>query len=188
MDQWVRGSRRHVWISKSAALLEDARRDWSALGGVAIDIQPLTDWALGVPVSMSDGILFATYATLRSSRPEKGSRLDQIVEWVNRGDTTFEGLIVFDEAHAMGQRRGSETTRGIMKGSEQGICGVRLQHLLPRSRVLYVSATGATDIANLAYATASACGGHRPRSRHARSSWARCAKAAWQRSSLSPAT
>ena len=153
MDQWVRGSRRHVWISKSAALLEDARRDWSALGGVGIDIQPLTEWGLGVPVSMGDGILFATYATLRSSRPDKGSRLDQIVEWVNHGGAVFEGLVVFDEAHAMANAAGSETTRGIMKGSEQGICGVRLQHLLPRARVLYVSATGATDIANLAYAT-----------------------------------
>lgn len=152
MDQWMRGLRRHIWISKSAALLEDARRDWSALGGVGLDIMPLTDWALGVPVSMADGILFATYATLRSSRPEKGSRLDQIVNWVTANDTAFEGLIVFDEAHAMANAAGSESTRGIMKGSEQGICGIRLQNLLPRARVFYVSATGATDIANLAYA------------------------------------
>ena len=150
MDQWVRGNRRHVWISKSAALLEDARRDWSALGGMGVDIQPLSDWALGSPITMSDGILFATYATLRSARPEKGSRLDQIVAWVGVG---FEGLIVFDESHAMANAAGSESTRGVMKGSEQGICGVRLQHLLPRARVFYVSATGATDVANLAYAT-----------------------------------
>jgi len=103
---------------------------------------------------MSDGILFTTYATLRSARPEKGSRLDQIIAWVTAGGSdTFEGLIVFDEAHAMANAAGSETTRGVMKGSEQGICGVRLQQLLPRARVFYVSATGATAIANLAYAT-----------------------------------
>ena len=154
MDQWVRGSRRHVWVSKTSSLLEDARRDWSALGGVGIDIQPLTDWGLGNPVTMSDGILFTTYATLRSARPEKGSRLDQIIAWVTAdGSATFEGLIVFDEAHAMANASGSETTRGVMKGSEQGICGVRLQQLLPRARVFYVSATGATAISNLAYAT-----------------------------------
>ncbi|MGI4877611.1 MAG: strawberry notch-like NTP hydrolase domain-containing protein [Janthinobacterium lividum] len=154
MDQWVRGSRRHVWVSKTSSLLEDARRDWSALGGIGIDIQPLTDWVLGTWVSMSDGILFTTYATLRSARPGKGSRLDQIIAWVTaNGDATFEGLIVFDEAHAMANAAGSTTTRGVMKGSEQGICGVRLQQLLPRARVLYVSATGATDISNLAYAT-----------------------------------
>ena len=85
MDQWSRGRSRHVWISKSAALLEDARRDWSALGGIAIDIQSLTDWGLGEPVGMDSGILFATYATMRSSRPEKGSRLDQILAWVSGG-------------------------------------------------------------------------------------------------------
>jgi len=141
-------------VSKTSSLLEDARRDWSALGGVGIDIQPLTDWGLGHPVTMSDGILFTTYATLRSARPEKGSRLDQIIAWVTaNGEAGFEGLIVFDEAHAMANAAGSETTRGVMKGSEQGICGVRLQQLLPRARVFYVSATGATAIANPAYAT-----------------------------------
>ena len=166
MDQWVRGNRRHVWISKSTALLEDARRDWSAIGGIGLDIQPLTDWALGEPVGMESGILFATYATLRSSRPDKGSRIDQILAWVGGGTyrtdggaaagtalAAFDGLIIFDEAHAMANAAGSEGARGVMRGSEQGICGVRLQHLLPRARILYVSATGATDIANLAYAT-----------------------------------
>jgi hypothetical protein len=159
MDQWSRGRRRHVWISKSAALLEDARRDWSALGGIAIDIQSLTDWGLGEPVGMDSGILFATYATMRSSRPEKGSRLDQILAWVSGGAAAsgasagFEGMIVFDEGHAMANAAGSEGARGPVRGSEQGVCGVRLQHLLPRARILYVSATGATEIANLAYAT-----------------------------------
>jgi hypothetical protein len=32
LDRWLRGERRHIWISKNEALLEDARRDWSALG------------------------------------------------------------------------------------------------------------------------------------------------------------
>jgi hypothetical protein len=42
MDQWLRGLRRHLWISESNALIEDARRDWQALGGIALDIQPLS--------------------------------------------------------------------------------------------------------------------------------------------------
>src|SRR3546814_3386042 len=33
MDQWLRGNRRHLWLSDSSALIEDARRDWQALGG-----------------------------------------------------------------------------------------------------------------------------------------------------------
>ncbi len=62
-------------------------------------------------------------------------------------------MIVFDEAHAMSNAAGSEGSRGKVKGSEQGIAGVRLQNLLPRARVLYASATGASDVNNLAYAT-----------------------------------
>src|SRR3546814_5719606 len=40
MDQWLRGKRRHLWLSDSSALIEDARRDWQALGGTPLDIHP----------------------------------------------------------------------------------------------------------------------------------------------------
>ncbi|GAY22987.1 strawberry notch-like NTP hydrolase domain-containing protein [Sphingobium fuliginis] len=149
LDRWVRGEKRHIWISKNEALLEDARRDWSALGGLPIDIQPLGQWKLGHQVAMREGILFVTYPTLRSGRSD-ATRLDQIIEWAGEH---FDGLIVFDEAHAMANAAGGEGSRGKVKGSEQGIAGVRLQNLLPRARVLYASATGASDVNNLAYAT-----------------------------------
>ena len=149
LDRWVRGERRHIWISKNEALLEDARRDWTALGGLPIDIQPLSSWKLGSAIGMRDGILFATYPTLRSGRVD-ATRLDQILAWA--GDD-FDGVIVFDEAHAMANAAGGEGSRGKVKGSEQGVAGVRLQNLLPRARVLYASATGASDVNNLAYAT-----------------------------------
>ncbi|WP_374282694.1 strawberry notch-like NTP hydrolase domain-containing protein [Novosphingobium sp.] len=149
LDRWVRGERRHIWISKNEALLEDARRDWAALGGLPIDIQPLASWKLGSPIAMRDGILFVTYPTLRSGRSD-ATRLDQILAWAGED---FDGVIVFDEAHAMANAAGGEGSRGKVKGSEQGIAGVRLQNLLPRARVLYASATGASDVNNLAYAT-----------------------------------
>ncbi|KHS42590.1 strawberry notch-like NTP hydrolase domain-containing protein [Novosphingobium subterraneum] len=149
LDRWVRGERRHIWISKNEALLEDARRDWAALGGLPIDIQPLASWKLGTPIAMRDGILFVTYPTLRSGRSD-ATRLDQILAWVGED---FDGVIVFDEAHAMANAAGGEGSRGKVKGSEQGIAGVRLQNLLPRAHVLYASATGASDVNNLAYAT-----------------------------------
>ena len=149
LDRWVQGERRHIWISKNEALLEDARRDWAALGGLPIDIQPLATWKLGSPVMMPEGILFVTYPTLRSGRAD-ATRLDQILAWAGDG---FEGVIVFDEAHAMANAAGGEGSRGKVKGSEQGVAGVRLQNLLPRARVLYASATGASDVNNLAYAT-----------------------------------
>lgn len=147
MDRWLAGERCHVWITKNEALLEDARRDWEALGGLPLDIQPLSRWKLGHPVTMSEGILFVTYPTLRSGRAED-TRLDQILAWAG-GD--FHGVIAFDEAHAMANALGSSSTRGKVKGSEQGMAGLRLQNHLPRARVLYASATGASDIANLGY-------------------------------------
>ena len=149
LDRWLRGERRHVWISKNEALLEDARRDWSALGGLPLDIQPLAQWKLWSRVTMTDGILFVTYPTLRSGRAD-ATRLDQLLAWAGED---FAGVLVFDEAHAMANAAGGESSRGKVKGSEQGIAGVRLQNLLPRARVLYASATGASDVNNLAYAT-----------------------------------
>ncbi|MBN3557594.1 strawberry notch family protein [Sphingomonas yabuuchiae] len=150
LDHWLRGHRRHVWISKTETLLEDARRDWTAVGGLALDIQHLNQWKLGTAIGAGEGVLFLTYATLRSSRGDKGSRLQQILDWA--GDS-FEGMLVFDEAHEMAGVAGGEGRFGTKDGSDQGIAGVRLQNLLPRARVLYVSATGASDVNNLAYAT-----------------------------------
>ncbi|MCP5396110.1 MAG: strawberry notch family protein [Sphingomonadaceae bacterium] len=148
LDRWVRGERRHIWISKNEALLEDARRDWGALGGLPLDVQPLQNWRPGQQVSMPEGILFVTYPTLRSGRADM-SRLEQILAWAG---CSFDGVLIFDEAHAMAGAAGGESARGKSKGSEQGVAGIRLQNLLPRARVVYASATGASDVNNLAYA------------------------------------
>ncbi|WP_082660187.1 strawberry notch-like NTP hydrolase domain-containing protein [Sphingopyxis sp. H050] len=150
LDRWCRGHRKALWISKSAALIEDARRDWSALGGLPIDMQPLDAFPLGSDIPMESGILFLTYATLRSQRDDAPSRLQQILRWLGTG---FAGLLAFDEAHELANAAGAETIHGKQKGSEQGLAGVRLQNMLPRACILYNSATGATDPANLCYAT-----------------------------------
>lgn len=149
MDQWCRGRRRAIWISKSASLLEDARHDWTGLGALAIDIQPLDAVPLSASIAMDSGILFLTFATLRSQRDDCQTRLQQILDWLG---PDFDGVIAFDEAHEMANAAGTITKFGAQKGSEQGLAGVRLQNLLPRARILYNSATGATDPANLCYA------------------------------------
>src|SRR3546814_17574235 len=46
LDNWLQGRRRNIWVSKNETLLEDARRDWTALGGLAADIQPLSTWKI----------------------------------------------------------------------------------------------------------------------------------------------
>ena len=148
MDQWLRGNRRHLWVSESNALVEDARRDWQALGGIALDIQPLSRIKPEAKIRQADGILFASYSTLRSGTGDK-TRLQQLLEWLT---PDFDGLILFDEAHAMGGVAGGEGRFGATKGSQQGVVGVELQNRLPRARVIYASATGASDVNNLAYA------------------------------------
>jgi hypothetical protein len=61
-------------------------------------------------------------------------------------------VIVFDESHALANAAGEKSERGDKAASQQGRAGLRLQHALPDARVLYVSATGATAVHNLAYA------------------------------------
>jgi hypothetical protein len=73
----------------------------------------------------------------------------QIVDWLGRD---FDGVIVFDESHTMQNAAGQQSERGDQAPSQQGHAGLRLQHALPNARVLYVSATGATTVHNLAYA------------------------------------
>ncbi|TPI26586.1 methylase [Mesorhizobium sp. B3-2-1] len=150
LDNWLQGRRKAVWISKSDKLLEDAQRDWSALGMERLLVTPLSRFPQGRPITLSEGILFTTYATLRSDdRGGKVSRVKQIVEWLG---PDFEGVIIFDEAHAMQNAGGGKGERGDVAASHQGRAGLRLQHALPRARVVYVSATGATTVDNLAYA------------------------------------
>ena len=153
LDNWAQGRRKALWLSKSDKLLEDARRDWQALGRDPAQIFPLARYKPSDRLARSEGIVFATYALLRNiSRKSGASRLEQLTDWLG---TEFEGVIVFDEAHAMANAVGQAGNGlyGGRKASQQGIAGLELQNRLPQSRVLYVSATGATDIQNLSYAS-----------------------------------
>jgi hypothetical protein len=150
LDNWLKSRRRAVWVSKSDKLIEDAQRDWSALGMERLLVTPLSRFRQGTWIRLSEGILFTTYATLRSDeRGEKASRVKQIVEWLG---SDFDGVIIFDESHAMQNAAGGKGERGDQAASQQGRAGLRLQHALPNARVVYVSATGATTVHNLAYA------------------------------------
>ena len=150
LDNWMRGRRKALWISKSDKLLEDAQRDWSALGMERLLITPQSRFPQGKPITLPEGILFTTYATLRTEeRGEKASRVQQIVDWLG---VDWDGVVIFDECHALQNAVGGKGERGDAAPSQQGRAGLRLQHALPDARVVYVSATGATTVHNLAYA------------------------------------
>nr|WP_245279732.1 bifunctional class I SAM-dependent methyltransferase/DEAD/DEAH box helicase [Rhizobium leguminosarum] len=150
LDNWLKGRRRHVWISKSDRLIEDAQRDWSALGQEKLLVTPLSRFRQGKPIKLEEGILFTTFATLRTDEREgRRSRVQQIVDWLG---ADFDGVIIFDEGHAMANAAGGKTERGDKAASQQGRAGLRLQRALPDARVVYVSATGASEVESLAYA------------------------------------
>jgi predicted RNA methylase len=150
LDNWLKGRRRHVWISKSETLIEDAQRDWSALGQEKLLVTPLSRFRQGKPIKREEGILFCTFATLRTDEREgKHSRVRQVVDWL--GDQ-FDGVVIFDEGHAMANAGGGKSDRGEKSASQQGRAGLRLQRALPDARVVYVSATGASEVESLAYA------------------------------------
>lgn len=53
--------------------------------------------------------------------------MQQIVDWLG---TDFDGVIVFDESHAMQNAGGGKSERGDSAPSQQGRAGLRLQHAL----------------------------------------------------------
>ena len=110
-------------------------------GGRPADI--VVNLANGTQVTVPEGEVTALEgANVRS-------RVDQIVEWFG---ADFDGVIAFDEAHNMGNAMSVKAGRGMKEAAQKALAGVELQRRLPNARVVYVSATGATEVSNLAYA------------------------------------
>ena len=76
------------------------------------------------------------------------SRLAQIVAWLSRGGDDG-ALVIFDESHRA-KNLIPETGSGTTQTAR---CVLHLQENLPRAKVLYSSATGASEPRNLAYMT-----------------------------------
>ena len=155
LDQWLRGHRRALWVSQSDHLIADAIRDWTALGGSEHHFVRVRDHHANDVLNYNESILFTTYATLRSpSSAQRRSRLSQIVAWLGRDRREqFEGLIVFDESHALANAAPTAGEHGTTEPSRQGLAAMRLQYALPNARIVYVSATGASSLQGLAYTT-----------------------------------
>lgn len=149
-DNWRRGRRKAVWVSQKKALVNDARRD---LSGIGFDEKKVIDRdkAKG-ELKQSEGVLFVTYDTLKSRPKDKGKRsqLEEVVKWLGKD---FDGVIAFDESHSMANAIVDLSGgRGKQQPSARAVTGIELQRLLPKARIVYVSATGATEVKNLAYA------------------------------------
>ncbi|OTF81689.1 hypothetical protein BLA29_015071, partial [Euroglyphus maynei] len=74
------------------------------------------------------------------------TRFQQILQWCGED---FDGVIIFDECHKAKNLFPSGTTRATKTG--QAV--LDLQRCLPKARVVYASATGATEPKNMGYMT-----------------------------------
>jgi hypothetical protein len=149
----MRGRTKHIWISVSGDLYQDAKRDLQDLG--------LDDYAnkhchlLGkMPYSKikeKEGLIFSTYRTLIGVS-NRGSRLDQLLDWCGED---FDGLILFDECHKAKNIKldadGNISKLGSADCSRTAAAVVELQQKLPRARVVYCSATAVSEPFNLGF-------------------------------------
>ena len=158
LDNMMQGRNKAVWVSFNEGLIEDAKRDFSGVGGDPAKLFFQGKTKAGGEITQKDGILFTTYSTLHSGEKKQANdqgqkagktRAQQIIDWLGKD---FDGVIAFDEAHSMGNAIPMKGKRGTKKPSQQAIAGINLQRELPNARIVYVSATGATEISNLSYA------------------------------------
>ncbi|XP_052821363.1 protein strawberry notch homolog 1-like [Mya arenaria] len=153
LDNFARGRTKSIWFTISTDLIVDTRRDLGDLGcyiRVIDGCQELDKHTrvLGLPSDFKDGVVFSTYSTLVST-VQKGAgrqtRLQQLVDWCGREE--FDGCLIFDECHK---------AKNFVPGKEQASTKVALavtsiQRMLPKARVLYCSATGVSDVKNMAF-------------------------------------
>lgn len=159
-DNWNHGRRKAVWVSKKPQLINDAMRDLVTYGldGQIFDFNPKKKSVMGRDTGIAflsyDGLkqdcVFDTEGKVRSAKQGQRNRFQQLVEWLGKD---FDGVIVFDEAHKAGNAVPTRGSRGAKPASKQALAVVALQDALPNARILYVSATGATEVSNLSYAT-----------------------------------
>ena len=151
LDNWLKGRRRAVWVSKSDKLIEDAQRDWSALGQERLLVTPLSAVPPGARRSGWSGASYLrptprcapTGATRRFRACGRSS-----IGWapISTASSSSTRAMPCKTPLAIKANAATKPPRS------RGRAGLRLQHALPNARIVYVSATGATTVHNLAYA------------------------------------
>lgn len=161
VDNFNKGRKKAVWITTSKELINDAKRDLNALGYTG---KVLYNIKKGNKIASEEGVYVVTYDTISDSFNQEvvlkdgkynnaifkeRNRIKQLLDWLG---PDFDGVIAFDEAHKMKSAMDIKKSRGVQKASLRGMTGLVIDELLPNARVEYVSATGATELSNLAYA------------------------------------
>jgi len=145
-DNWNQNRQRAIWLSVNNDLLESARRDLTDLGLASIPLSRINDYPPAGEITLSRGVIFSSYSSLIAAAKTGEKRIDQIQRWLGS-----DVVVIFDEAHkaknALAGGRGEPTLTG------QAVIDLQDPERNADYRVVYSSATGATDVRNMAYMT-----------------------------------
>ncbi|XP_066512341.1 protein strawberry notch homolog 2-like isoform X2 [Hoplias malabaricus] len=140
LENYLKGRKRALWFSVSNDLKYDAERDLKDIEAPNIPVFALNKIKYG-DTATSEGVLFATYSALIGESQAGGqhrTRLKQILDWCK---SDFDGVIVFDECHKAKNATSTKMGKAVLD----------LQNKLPLARVVYASATGASEPKNMIY-------------------------------------
>ncbi|CAG9791173.1 unnamed protein product, partial [Diatraea saccharalis] len=152
-ENYLQGRKRAIWVSVSNDLKYDAERDLRDVAADRIPVYPLNKFkyakiSSAVNGGVKKGVVFCTYSALIGETQAQGNkyrtRLKQLLQWCGED---FDGCIVFDECH----KAKNLCPVGSGKATKTGLTALELQTKLPRARVVYASATGASEPRNMAY-------------------------------------
>ena len=156
-ENWNRGRKRAVWFTCNTDLLVDAERDLHDVGCKHIAIKSLSSLGYGpIAKELKEGVLLVTYSCLiahSGTGDSRVSRMTQLEAWLSgatdagssqggRDWRGFDGVLAFDEAHK---------AKGAAHNQPVGKAVVKLQETFPKARVVYLSATGATQVSDMSY-------------------------------------
>ena len=146
------------WISPCIKLF-----DKFILIKLFLDVYPFHKFKYGCKISdkengrVQKGVIFGTYASLigerhagkvsntpgKISKGLQATRLHQLITWCGRN---FDGAIVFDECH-----KAKNLYQANGKPSKTGETVRELQRQLKHARIVYASATGASEPKHMSY-------------------------------------
>ncbi|KAJ8954252.1 hypothetical protein NQ318_005848 [Aromia moschata] len=136
-ENYLKGRKRAIWVSVSNDLKYDAERDLKDIGAGKIEVHPLNKFkyakiSSAVNNNVKKGVIFSTYSALIGESNSAGgkykSRLKQLLQWAK-----------------------NLCPVGSSKPTKTGLTVLELQNKLPKARVVYASATGASEPRNMAY-------------------------------------
>ncbi len=145
LDNIARGRKKHVWISTSPDLKNEAAHDLADLGAPGVQVKDISDLdaackgALGMDPQFARPatglVLYITYTGLISARrvsvpkadgggagaaksSQKQKRVDQLIEWLGED---WDGILCFDEAVRL-QGRGDACATQTGESEGRRIC------------------------------------------------------------------